>query len=139
MLPTEEALIIRKLEHLADAVSIGRDDYLLARAAHGARIGSHFTVDASIDLGRPFQPMEGRQALANFVTSLSMPSDGVYVTVFDMSVTFDRRLLIATGRLSACVSSQSSGDEGVYRVRLFDIMLRQIDGDWLVQDLRVVN
>ena len=56
MLPTEEALIIRKLEHLADAVSIGRDDYLLARGAHGARIGSHFTVDASIDLGRPFQP-----------------------------------------------------------------------------------
>ena len=138
LFPTEENRILSRLESLAEAASLEPDPSPIGRAARGARIAAYFTEGARIDLGAPFRAIEGRDALTGLLAALRVPDDGINVTFFDATVTFDRRMLIASGRLSARATSCSSAGEEIYAARLLDVALRQIDGDWLVEDLRVV-
>ena len=59
---------------------------------------------------------------------------GIDVTFVDATVSFDRRLLIATGRLMVSIKT----NEKNYGMQTFDVVLRQIEGNWLLTDLRVV-
>ena len=59
---------------------------------------------------------------------------GLTVTFLDATVSFDRRLLIATGHLKVSVETSQKN----YGTRVFDVALRQIEGNWILTDLRVV-
>ena len=139
MLPTEEKRILSRLESLAEAASLEPDESPIDRVARGARIAAYFTEQARINLGAPFTAIEGRDALASLLTALRVPDGGVNVTFVEATINFDRRLLIASGRLVARATSQASPVEAVYGVRPLDVALRQIEGDWLVDDLRAVD
>ena len=100
--PTEEDRIVRRLEQLAEAASLQPDESPIVRAARGAQIGAFFTEDARVDLGTPFQAVDGRDALVGLVAAaLRLSAESITVTLTDLSVRFDRRLLLATGTFTA--------------------------------------
>ena len=137
--PTEEKRILSRLESLAEAASLEPDESPVARAVRGARIGAYFTEQARINLGAPFRAVQGRDALIGFLSALRVPDHEITVTFVDATVSFDRRLLIANGRLTALATSRSSAGEEIYCSRPLDVALRRIDGDWLVDDLRTID
>ena len=139
MLPTEEKRILGRLESLAEAVSFESEESPIEREALGARIAAYFTERARINLGAPFTAIEGRDALTGLLTALRVPDGGVNVTFVEITINFDRRLLIASGRVIARVTLRASPVESIYGERPLDVALRQIEGDWLVDDLHAVD
>ena len=139
MLPSEEERILQQIENLAEAASIEAGESALIRAARGARLAGHFTERARVDLGRPFQVLEGRAALTALATALRVPPDGIAVAILDATVNFERRLMVATGSMTARAASQSIAGEELFGVRTFTLTLRHVDGEWLIDDMRAVD
>lgn len=132
-IPSEEDLIVAKLRNFTETVSFKSDTAPTERLARGAQILTYFTEDAQIDVGMPLRAVHGRSALVTFFEETSLDA-GIDVTFVDATVSFDRRLLIATGRLMVSIKT----NEKNYGMQTFDVVLRQIEGNWLLTDLRVV-
>ncbi len=133
--PTEEDRIVRRLEQLAQDASLQTGESPLVRAARGARIAGYFTDDAHVELGPPFEAVDDRDGLVGLTTALRLLDDGVTVTLADVSVRFDIRLLLATGTLTA--RATSPGGQEMLGIRAYEVGLRQIEGEWLIHDLRM--
>ncbi len=133
--PTEEDRIVRRLEQLAEAASLQPGESPLVRAARGARIAGYFIDDAHVELGPPFETVDDRNALLGLSTALRLLDDGVTVMLADVIVRFDRRLLLATGTLTARATSPD-GQE-ILGIRTYEVGLRQVEGEWLIHDLRM--
>ena len=131
--PDEEDLIVEQLRNFTDTVSFEANTDPTASLAREAQIMTYFTEDAHIDVGMPLSAVLGRSALATGFQERSLDA-GITVTFLDATVSFDRRLLIAAGRLEVSVEMNQKN----YGARVFDVALRQIDGNWLLTDLRVV-
>lgn len=137
--PTEEARIMHRLEHLAGVVNESFTDSSSARNTYSARVASFFSMNASIRFEDQVREIYGRNAVARFVSRFRSPGDLLDVTVLDMSFDFDRRLLIAQGRAAVQVSGLSPVGQTMESRYLFDVVLRQLDGRWFVQELRSTN
>ena len=133
--PTEEDRIVRRLEQLAQDASLETGESPLVRAARGARIAGYFTDDAHVELGPPFEVVDDRDALVGLTTALRLLDDGVTVTLADVTVRFDVRLLLATGALTA--RATTSGGQEILGIRAYEVGLRQVEGEWLIHDLRM--
>ena len=133
--PTEEDRIVRRLAQLAEDASLQPGESPLVRAARGARIAGYFTDDAHVELGPPFEAVDDRGALVGLTTALRLLDEGVTVTLGDVTVRFDRRLLLATGALTA--RATSSGGQEILGIRAYEVGLRQVEGEWLIHDLRM--
>ena len=132
-IPDEEDLIVARLWHFTDAVSFEPNTDPSTILAREAQILTYFTEDAYIDVGMSFPAVRGSNVLATVFEEISLDA-GITVTFLDATVSFDRRLLIAAGRLEVSVEVNQKN----YGTRVFDVALRQIDGDWLLTDLRVI-
>ena len=132
-IPGEEDLIIAHLRNFTEAVSFEPNIDPIAILARETQILTYFTEDAYIDVGMPLAVVRGRSALATVFEKISLDA-GITVTFLDATVSFDRRLLIAAGRLEVSVEMNQKN----YGTRVFDVALRQIDGNWLLTDLRVI-
>ena len=78
-------------------------------------------------------PCTGGSALETFFEETVLDA-GIDVTFLDATVSFDRRLLIATGRLTVSIKA----NEKNYGIQTCDVVLRQIEGNWLVTGFRIV-
>ena len=136
LLPTEEARIMHRLEQLAGVVNESFTDSSSARNTYSVRVASFFSMNASIRFEEQVREIYGRNAVARFVSRFRSPGDLLDVTVLDMSFDFDRRLLIAQGRAAVQVSGLSPVGQTMESRYLFDVVLRQLDGRWFVQELR---
>lgn len=132
-IPGEKGLIVAQLRNFTDTVSFEANTDPTAILAREAQILTYFSEDAQIDVGMPLRVIRGRSALAKFFEETGLDA-GIAVTFLDATVSFDRRLLIATGRLEVSVEMNQKN----YGTRVFDVALRQIDGNWLLTDLRIV-
>ena len=136
LLPTEEDRIMRRLEHLAGVMNEGFADSSSGRNEYGAHVASFFSMNASIRFEEQVREIHGRNAVARFVSRFRGPDNLRDVTVLDMSFNFDRRLLIAQGRAAVQVRGLASMGRPMEGRYLFDVVLRQLDGRWFVQELR---
>ena len=132
-IPNEEDLIVARLRHFTAAVSFEPNTDPSTILARETQILPYFTEDANIDVGMSFPAVRGSNVLATVFEEISLDA-GITVTFLDATVSFDRRLLIAAGRLEVSVEVNQKN----YGTRVFDVALRQIDGDWLLTDLRVI-
>lgn len=98
------------------------------------RLAAFFTAEASADLGPPFPPAQGRDALAATAAALGVPAGGLRITLVDADESVDRRLLLA----NATVTLRATPADGreVWGERTYDVALRQRDGAWLIHDVR---
>ena len=67
-------------------------------------------------------------------SNISNCLDEIFQFNFDTTINFDRRLLIASGRLRVSIET----NEKNYGMRVFDVALRQVQDSWLLTDLHVV-
>lgn len=127
---------MHRLEQLAGVVNESFTDSSSARNTYSVRVASFFSMNASIRFEEQVREIYGRNAVARFVSRFRSPGDLLDVTVLDMSFDFDRRLLIAQGRAAVQVSGLFPVGQTMEGRYLFDVVLRQLDGRWFVQELR---
>jgi hypothetical protein len=94
------------------------------------------TPDATIDVGAPFSPVAGRDAVLRVAETVRVPAGGVRVEFTEVRVTVDIRtrqaLAIATAVLTSGVAF--GGDE--LQMRELNMVFSEIDGEWLVEHVR---
>lgn len=132
-IPSEEDRIGGRLRDFTKAVSVGPDTAPTEIAAREQKILTYFAEDAQIDLGTPFRSIHRRSAL-DVLFDEPIANGGIAVNFLDTTINFDRRLLIASGRLRVSIET----NEKNYGMRVFDVALRQVQGSWLLTDLHVV-
>lgn len=132
-IPSEEDRIVGQLRNFTKAVSVGPDTVPTEIAAREQKILTYVAEDAQIDFGAPFRSIHRRSALDVLFDEPSVDG-GIAVNFLDATINFDRRLLIASGRLRVFIET----NEKDYGMRVFDVALRQVQDSWLLTDLHVV-
>ena len=139
LLPSEEDRIRRQLDDLAETASVEAGESPLIRTARAARIANHFTQHAHVDLGGPFEPLQGRAALTALVVGLRLPQEGIAVEILDTAVRVDGSSTGATASMTAQVSTRATARDALLEAREVAVRLRKVDGEWLVDDMRAVD
>ncbi len=134
LLPADEDGALAPVTGLARAAAVDAGAPGPLGAARGARLATFFTAEASVDLGPPFAPAAGRDALAAAAGDISVPAGGLRITLLEADESVDRRLLLA----NATVTLRATSGDGreVWGERTYDVALRQRDGAWLLHDVR---
>ena len=103
-------------------------------ADRAAGLAAFFTAEASVDLGPPFLPAEGRDALAATAAAVAVPAGGLAIALLDAEVSVDGRLLLANATVT--LRATSADGREVWGERTYDVALRQRGGAWLIHDVR---
>lgn len=133
LFPSEARRIRQRLDELAETASIEAGEPPLVRMSRAARIGRYFIEDAVVDLGDPFRPIRGREAVIGAAARIPVRQEGVTFEFVDVQVVVPPDEQTATVRLTA----QSSGldfrtGDHVIEARELDMTLRQLEGEWLI-------
>jgi len=134
----DEARIRRQLEDMAETVSIEGRETPMIRQARATRLGTYLTADVDVDLGAPFSPVAGRDAVARAAAQVRVPAGGMTVEFDEVQVTVDgeARHAVASTRASVRAGTAVGGD--LLETRELDLELSEIDGVWLIAQVRVV-
>lgn len=139
LLPSEEDRIRQRLDDLAATASVEAGESPLIRAARATRLANHFTEDARVDLGGPFELLQGRDALTALAAGLRLPQGGIAVEVLDTAVRVDGSATGATASMTAQVSTRATARDALLEAREVAVRLLKVDGEWLVDDMRAVD
>ena len=138
--PSEEGRVRRQLDALAESASVEPGESALIRAARAARVGSYFTDQVRLDLGEPYRPVAGRDALTGLAAAIRLPTGGIRVEIARADVTLDETGSRATVEMTAEVESSSSGGgERMLDGRDFLVRFVKVDGEWLIEELRAIQ
>lgn len=137
--PSEEDIIREQLDALARSVSVD--------GAFGGKfcderlrdIGAFFTRQAIVDIGSPFPRVSGSEALTSLLQEILVSEDEVNVAILDARIAIDRKLLLASGTVTASVVAESDSGDNVAGTHVLNIALRQRRNEWLIHDLRIVD
>ena len=134
LLPADEDGVLAPVRGLAQAAAVDAGPPGPMGAARGAGLAAFFTAEASVDLGPPFAPAAGRDALAAAAAALSVPAGGLRIALLEADENVDRRLLLA----NATVTLEATAADGreVWGERTYEVALRQREGAWLIHDVR---
>ena len=132
--PAEEDGVLEPVHGLAQAAASAAGPPQPMGAERGARLAAFFTAEASADLGSPFPPAEGRDALAATAAALVVPAGGLRIALVEADESVDLRLLLANATVT--LRATSADGREVWGERTYDVALRQRDGAWLIHDVR---
>jgi hypothetical protein len=133
---SDEDRVRRRLDELAQNVSIEDRETPLIRQARAARLTTYMTPDATIDVGAPFSPVAGRDAALRVVAEVRVPAGGVTVEFTEVRVTVDTRTRRALATVTAALTAGAAfGGEGL-EMRELDMVFSEIGGEWLVEQVR---
>lgn len=137
--PGPEARIERRLQALAAEFNESTTDGL-GTVARAARIGSYFTDDVVVDLGRGSPPIHGRETLIGMTARLQPRTAALRLDLLDITVVLrsddraDVSLTATFGRSAIGVESAESVD-----ARELAITMIETGGEWRVSHVRVVD
>ena len=131
---SDESEVLAPVRELARAAAVDAGAPGPLGAARGAHLAAFFTAEASVDLGPPFAPVVGRDALAGAAGGLSVPAGGLRIALVEADESVDRRLLLANATVT--LRAASADDRELWGERTYDLALRQRDGAWLIHDVR---
>jgi hypothetical protein len=129
--PDEEDRIRAALDDLAEVVSHSNGGGL-SQMTRAARLGSFFADDVTVDLGPPFQPIQGRDTIMALAARAQVPGEGLDVRFVDIDVMLRADGLAATVHLTATVRGSSVGDLQAIDAKELVMGLRKIDGEWRI-------
>ena len=131
---SNEDEVLAPVRELARAAGMDAGGPRSMGAERGARLAAFFTAEAAVDLGPPFPPAEGHDALVAGAAALPVPAGGLAIALLEAEASVDRRLLLA----NATVTVQATSVDGreVWGERTYQVALRQRDGAWLIHDVR---
>lgn len=134
---SDEDHIIHLLEELAQTVSVEDGDTPMIRQARATRLTSYLTADATIDIGPPFSPVAGRDAVSGVAAAVRVPAGGVTIEFNEVRVPVDtqtrRALVIAT--VSVMAGAAVGGE--LLAARELNMVFSEIGGQWLIDDVRL--
>jgi hypothetical protein len=134
---SEEAAIERRLIALADEINQGTTDGagLLARAA---QLGTYFTDDVEIDLGKGAASIHGRATVIDMASRLQPRTSVFTLRLTDIGVVLasDRRR--ADVLLTAEFIRRGGGEDAI-DARELSIAMTKADGSWKIAHLTVVE
>lgn len=130
----EEDGVLAPVTGLARAAAVDAGAPGPLGAARGALLATFFTAEAAVDLGPPFAPAAGRDALAAAAGDISVPAGGLRITLLEADESVDRRLLLANATVT--LRATSADGREAWGERTYDVALRQRDGAWLLHDVR---
>lgn len=141
MWPSEEGRIRARLDELAGAVSFGPETRGsdVARLARIAGLRRFFAPDLYVDVGDPYPPIEGRDALLGMVAKGGLPPRDVTVRFVDVHVTLDPDEAQATAYLTAEASSQTDDGAREIDARELELTLQKMNDEWVVTRVQVLR
>jgi len=133
--PDDERRIRDTLDELAAVVSAPAGDGI-ALVTRAAQLGSFFADDVVIDLGRPFNPIHGRETIVGLAARMQIPGEGLDVRFVDVTVDLLPGGDVAVVRLTATVRAhgQSVLDRTLDAKEL-EMRLRKVGGDWTIDEV----
>ena len=136
---SDEDRIRRRLEELAQTVSIEDRETPMIRQARATRLTSYLTPDATIDVGAPFSPVAGREAVLQVAAAVRVPAGGVRVEFTEVRVTVDTQTRRALATVTASVTAGVAFGGEQLEARELDMVFSEIGGEWFVEQVRLVG
>ena len=134
--PSREARIERRLQAFAEEFNESTTDGL-GTVARAARLGSYFTEDAIVDLGRGSPPLHGRETLIGMAARLQPRTSAFRLELLDMTVAI-RSDDVANVSLTAAFGRGPGGTESM-DARELAITMVETGGEWRMSQVRVVE
>ena len=133
----EQAVVGRRLEALAAEINEGTTDGagLLARSV---QLGSYFTDDVAIDLGRGTAPIRGRATVMDMVSRLQPRTSAFTLNVTDIGVVLGPDLRSAAVVLTAEFIRRGGGEDSI-DARELRLEMIKADDVWRIAHLTVVE
>ncbi len=130
---TEERAIRGRLEALCSDINA-------SGAARAEQIGSYFTADAVVDLGKGTAAINGRDTLVNMAARLQNRTAAFSLELDDIGVTLspDRTTADATLTATFALRTLPTADES-RDAREFRVALSKADGTWRVSRATAVE
>ncbi|MDP7478319.1 MAG: nuclear transport factor 2 family protein [Vicinamibacterales bacterium] len=132
----DEDRIRHQLEDIAQTVSVEARETPMIRQARAARLTTYLTADTNIDLGAPFSPVAGRDAVARAAAQVRVPAGGVTVEFDEVRVTVDDQTRRALATATASVKAAAGVGGELLGVRELTVVLSEIGGEWLIEQVR---
>lgn len=136
---SDEDRIRRRLEELAQTISVEDRETPMIRQVRATRLTTYLTPDANIDVGAPFSPVAGRDAVLQVATAVRVPAGGVVVEFNEVRVTVDARTRRAVATAIASVSAGAAVGGELLQARELDMVFSEIGGEWLIERVRLVG
>ena len=133
----EEAVVERRLEALAAEINEGTTDGagLLARSV---QLGSYFTDDVAIDLGRGTAPIRGRATVMDMVSRLQPRTSAFTLRVTDIGVVLGPDRRSAAVVLTAEFIRRGGGEDSI-DARELKLEMIKADDVWRIAHLTVIE
>jgi hypothetical protein len=136
---TDEDRIRHTLEEVAQTVSIEDRETPLIRQARAVRLTSYLTHDATVDVGAPFSPVAGHDAVALAAAAVRVPAGGIAVEFSELRVTVEAetRRALATATASLAAGPEVGGE--FLQARELEMVFSEVGGEWLIEQVRFVG
>lgn len=129
LFPSDERLIRRELADLVESANAVAIDDGVARLAAAARVGQHFTPDATVDFGPPYGRLDGRDRLVAFAAAGHGTSWRVEIARVQVVIDAAQSARV---RLTATVTNERP-DGGIEAdARELALGLRRVERRWLI-------
>ena len=134
---SEEAAVERRLTALADEVNESTTDGagLLARSA---QLGTYFTEDVEIDLGKGAAPIRGRATVMDMASRLQPRTSAFTLRLTDVGVVLASDRQRADVVLTAEFIRRGGGEDAI-DARELALGMTKADGAWRIAHLTVVE
>ena len=138
----EEGAIRKRIETIAETLSVPANEGELGRVARIAALRNVFATDVVVSTGGSGRPgaqipaeIVGRDAMLGLVGRWAPPSGGVEVEFVDVQVTLDAGG--TTAQVYGTAKATSGTDERpVVDARELTVGFAKIDGDWVITSVR---
>ena len=137
--PNPEKVIRNRLESLARTSSISADDSPIVRLAAAQEIPDYFSKDARIIINLPqfrARSLDGRDEISEAAMYLQSRLRGVKIQFLDFNFTLGLEKTTAQVDLTAKITFLEDGD---LTAQEFKILLKKIDGQWLITHVETVK
>ena len=136
---SDEDRIRRRLEELAQTVSVEDGATPMIRQAWAMRLTSYLTPDANVDVGAPFSPVVGRDAVQRVAAAVWVPAGGVRVEFNEVRLTLDTQTRRALATATASVIAGAAVGGQLLQARELEMVFIEVDGEWLLERVRLVG
>ena len=136
---SDEDRIRRRLEELAQTAGVEDSATPMIRQARATRLTTYLTLDANVDVGAPFPPVVGRDAVLRVAAAVRVPAGGVTVEFNDVRVTLDTQTRRALATVTVSVMAGAAVGGQLLQARELDMVFSEVGGEWLIERVRLVG
>jgi hypothetical protein len=134
---TEAATIERRLVALAAEINESTTDGF-GLQARSAQLGTYFTDDVAIDLGRGTNPIRGRATVLDMLSRLQPRTSAFTLRLTDIGVVPARDRLSAEVVLTAEFIRRGGGEDSI-DARELAVVMKSVDGAWRIAHVTIVE